>query len=132
MIYLLLPSIGPENKGYKKLTENINVVDPDKNIDIMVYKAFIPSVSFYRNKISVFALGKKRETQFEYDRNYKQFYIDKENEVAEFFNKRGKMFVVTKPKYKYELEKNYNLSCGAIYKQRKYSAYLCKEQKGSS
>lgn len=132
MIYLLLPSIGPESKGYKKLTENINVVDPDKNIDIMVYKAFIPSISFYRNKISIFALGKKRETQFEYDRNYKQFYIDKKNEVSEVFNKRGEMFVVTKPKYKYELEKNYNLSCGAIYKQRKYSAYLCKEQKGSS
>ncbi|UOD35818.1 glycosyltransferase family 39 protein [Deferribacteraceae bacterium V6Fe1] len=123
-IYSTLPILGPEIKGFKKMTEEINLLDKDKKYEILTYKTFIPSISFYRQKITVAALGKERETQFQYDDTYKKYYIKNMTELSDFLNAQETFFVVTKPDNIEEISK-FGFTCKDYFNQRKYSLYLC-------
>jgi len=58
----LLPYVGDEFKSYKTLTHKLNKIDPERKYEVIVYNSFIPSISFYRNKLSIMAFSKTRET----------------------------------------------------------------------
>ncbi|BAI80457.1 conserved hypothetical protein [Deferribacter desulfuricans SSM1] len=126
IIYLILPVIGPEIRGYRQMGLYLNKLDPDKKLDILVYNGFIPSLSFYRDKLVVMAYGKERETQFEKDEKYKSYYLTNDNEIMQFVKERGSFFLVTRPKYIKNFEKKFFAQCKEVFQQRKYSAYLCK------
>ncbi|MGA1861523.1 glycosyltransferase family 39 protein [Deferribacter thermophilus] len=129
IVYLVLPVIGPNIKGYRQMSLYMNKIDPKNKIDVLVYKGFIPSISYYRNKLAIIAFGKEREIQFEKDNFYKNYYLTSFNEVKSFVNKRDEFFLVTRPKYINEFKSKFLVSCSEIFKQRKYSAYLCKRLK---
>lgn len=126
IIYLVLPVIGPEIRGYRQMGLYLNKLDPDKKLDVLVYNGFIPSLSFYRDKLVVMAYGKERETQFEKDRKYKSYYLTNDNEIMQFVKERGSFFLVTRPKYIKKFENKFFAQCKEVFKQRKHSAYLCK------
>ncbi|MGA1846574.1 ArnT family glycosyltransferase [Deferribacter abyssi] len=127
IIYMILPTIGPSIKGYRLMTFKINELDPEKKLNVLVYKDFIPSISFYRNKLAVIAYGKEREVQFENDDNYKQFYLTDDREINEFIRNNKSFFLVSRPKRIGIFQKKFNVICRKIYEQRKQSAYLCKQ-----
>ena len=39
---------GPQLKSYEKMLAKLNAIDPGKALPLLVYRDFIPSVSFYR------------------------------------------------------------------------------------
>lgn len=122
--YSTLPILGPDIKGFKKLTEKINEIDKEKRLEVLTYKWLIPSISFYRQKITVVAFGKKRETQFQYTDDYKEYYIDSKTELSNFLNSQESLLVVTRPKYIKEIS-DFGFTCKDYYNQRNYSLYLC-------
>ncbi|MBZ4642576.1 MAG: hypothetical protein PWQ25_288 [Deferribacteres bacterium] len=126
-IYSLLPVLGPNIKGYKKMTEQIISLDPQKKHEVLTYKSFIPSISFYRQKITVAALGKEREVQFEDNNEYKKYYIDSKKDLENFFLDHNSFFLVTNDKYINEIE-SYGYKCTLHFKQRKDSMYFCEKQ----
>jgi len=123
-IYSILPVFGPDIKGFKKMAEEINKIDKDKKYEILTYKTFIPSLSFYRQKITVAAFGKEREVQFQYDDTYKKYYITNMTELSYFLDTQDALFVVTKPGNIQEIAK-FGFTCKDYFNQKKYSLYLC-------
>jgi len=43
------------------MEETINLIDPEKKYEVLTYKSFIPSISFYRQKMTVSALEEKEK-----------------------------------------------------------------------
>jgi 4-amino-4-deoxy-L-arabinose transferase len=124
LAYLIIPIIASDIKGFKKMAETINLIDPEKKYEVLTYKSFIPSISFYRQKITVSAFGRERETYFENDNNYKKYYIETKEELIDFFKKNDKFFVVTKDNYINEITE-YGFSCTKKFTQKYFSLYLC-------
>ena len=123
--YLLLPLVGNEFRSYKTLTDKLNTVDPEKKYEVIVYNSFIPSISFYRNKIAVMAFSKTREIQFEDRDTYKKYYINDFATLKTFIDEKEHFFLVINPKELANTVSTYNIKCDFIAKQKKHSAYLC-------
>jgi 4-amino-4-deoxy-L-arabinose transferase len=123
--YLLLPLVGNEFRSYKDLTKKLNIIDPQRQYEIIVYNSFIPSISFYRNKIATMAFAKMRDTQFEDSNTYKNYYINDYATLKTFINIKKKFFLVIDPKELTNTIATYKIKCELIAKQKKHSAYFC-------
>ncbi len=123
--YLLLPFVGNEFKSYKTLTNKLNLIDPKRKYETIVYNSFIPSISFYRNKLSIMAFSKTRETQFESNNAYKDYYINDTITLKRLIENEKKFFLVVNPKELSNTISNYNIKCELVAEQDKHSAYFC-------
>lgn len=123
--YLLLPLVGNEFRSYKTLTDKLNAVDPERKYEVIVYNSFIPSISFYRNKIAVMAFSKYRETQFEHSDIYKNYYINDTITLKGLMEREKEFFLVIRPKELSNTISTYNIKCNLIAKQKEHSAYFC-------
>ncbi|MDY6821162.1 MAG: glycosyltransferase family 39 protein [Deferribacterota bacterium] len=126
--YILCPYIGDQITGYKSMSSVINNLDSNRKYEVITYKCFIPSISFYRNKLNITAFYPKREIQFEDDSMYKKHYILDKKSLTKIIEKNEKVFIVTKPSHINNVVKLYNISCEKIAKQRIHSAYLCNKE----
>jgi 4-amino-4-deoxy-L-arabinose transferase len=122
---LLMPYVGDEFKSYKTLTYKLNNIDPERKYEVIVFNSFIPSISFYRNKLAIMAFSKERETQFEENNLYKSYYINDTATLNDFMEKEKKFFFVIRPKELANVEATYNIKCSLVAQQKKHSAYLC-------
>jgi len=125
MLYFFIPHIGPEIKGYKQMSQKLNSLDPDRNIQTLLYKTSKPSISFYRNKLAVTALETDRYLGFEKTDEYKEYYYTLEEQVEQFVGTHEIFFMVTKPEKYLDFKKKYGTQCDKVFEQRKYSAYEC-------
>ena len=75
VLFLALPSLQDQMKGYRTMVMKMNALDPQRQVPTVVYKGFLPSVSFYRQELAIMALGRPRETMFEVNDNYRQWYV---------------------------------------------------------
>ena len=125
----LLPYVGDEFKSYKTLTHKLNKIDPERKYEVIVYNSFIPSISFYRNKLSIMAFSKERETQFENNDSYKKYYINDTTTLKNLISREKEFFLVIRPKELSNMKTIYNIECSLVAEQKKHSAYLCLTQK---
>lgn len=126
--YTLSAYVGDQIKGYKLMSQKINNLDPLKNIEVITYKTFIPSISFYRNKNTIVAFYDERETQFEQNMAYKKYLINNKEDLSNLFNKLNKFFIITESKNIIDIERDYLINCNLIATQKEHSAYICKKQ----
>jgi 4-amino-4-deoxy-L-arabinose transferase len=125
--YILSAYVGDQIKGYKSLSTEINKIDPTKKLEVITYKAFIPSISFYRNKTTIVAFYNGRELQFEKSDRYKKYLVNDKDSLSSLLNKLGKFFIVTSPQNIEDFKKEYSCNCNLIAIQREHSAYICKK-----
>ena len=123
--YILSAYLGDQIRGYKLMCNKINQIDPFRNIELITYKAFIPSISFYRNKKTIAAFYSGRETQFEKNNVYKKYLIKDNETFINLLKNLNKFFIVTKPAYITEIKVDDSLDCNLIAVQKDHSAYLC-------
>ncbi|WP_273266981.1 ArnT family glycosyltransferase, partial [Flexistipes sinusarabici] len=97
LLYLFIPYIGPNIKGYKQMSHKLNSIDPEKNIQTLLFRTSKPSVSFYRNKLAVTALEDDRYLGFQKTDEYKKYYFTTEGQVEKFVSTHKTFFLVTKP-----------------------------------
>ena len=64
-------------KSYRPMVTKMNELDPQRQVPTLVYTGFLPSISFYRQELAIMALGKPRETMFETNDRYRQWYVAK-------------------------------------------------------
>lgn len=124
--YLILPKIENRLNAYRELSDFINRIDPNKKLNVITYRANIPSISFYRQKRTIAVYGRKRETQFEKDKNYKNYYIQNKKDFNLLLENNNDFFTVTKPKYINEIESK-GYKCTQIYDYYKFDLYKCKK-----
>lgn len=125
IVYLFLPKISSEIKGYNFMCYEMNKIDPNRELNVLLYKVFLPSISFYRNKIAITAYSKEREVSFENDTNYKKYYLTTDDEIKQFIAENKKFLLVTEPQLLNEFNERFKTLCFPIFKQRKHWAYNC-------
>lgn len=122
--YFTTPVIGKYINGYSEMASYINKTDPERKIPFISYHADIPSISFYRQKIAVIAMGRHREIDFEKTSDYKEYYLKNFEEFRTFTLDKSKLFVVLPKKYLEDVT-NLGFSCEERFTQKKYSLFLC-------
>ncbi len=117
---------GPEIRGYEKMAGELNRIDPPRRLEVLVYRGFLPSLSFYRNRLAVMALGDVRETQFQPPESYRRTYLDSEGKVGEFLAGESELFVVARPDDFAAFSAAYPYACREVFTQHRQSAYQCR------
>ena len=115
-----------ELKAYKAMTGAINQRDPERRLEVLVYQDFLPSISFYRNRLAVMALGRDREILFQDDDAFRQTTLDSDIAVKTFLADRKEIFVVAKANALRNFQNLCPSSCEEIFRQRRQDAYLCR------
>jgi 4-amino-4-deoxy-L-arabinose transferase-like glycosyltransferase len=120
-----------KSRGYEDLTARLNAMDPARRVPVLVYRKFLPSISFYRQALAVMALGEERETRFERNGGYRAWYLTDDGEVRNYVSRQPRLFVVAKPREMSSLAAGRNLACEEVFVHRKVTAYSCRQKKGS-
>jgi 4-amino-4-deoxy-L-arabinose transferase len=118
-------SISRETRAYETMTAAINRADPDRRLDILVYRGHLPSVSFYRGKLAAMAFGMPREVQFESDEAWRETYIDNQESLARYLAARKELFVVSPRENMESLLAEHPMTCGAVFGTKRFTAYRC-------
>lgn len=124
--YFLIISVEKNINGYYNMSATMNKIDPDRKVKTLVYNNTIPSLSFYRNSLVVMSYGKERETQFEDNNRYKDYYLTSDNEIKKFIELNKEFFLVTRESYFQEFSQKFGKTCQKLFSQRKSDLYLCK------
>jgi hypothetical protein len=124
--YLALPMYQGGGKGFRPMVERMNGLDPDRKVRTLVYKEFLPSISFYRRELAVMAMGRVREVDFEKDEAYRQWYVRTGEELRAAVSGRPRLFVVCEPNHVGEFTRITNFACTEILSQKRFTAYDCR------
>ncbi len=124
-LYFFVPDIESNSKEYKQISHKLNSIDPERNIQTLLYRTSKPAISFYRNKLAVTALGNDRYLGFQQSNEYKKYYFTDENQISEFVSNNKIFFLVTRPRDYQHFKNKYGTECSKVIEQRKYSAYQC-------
>jgi 4-amino-4-deoxy-L-arabinose transferase-like glycosyltransferase len=119
-------AINRERNAYEEMVASLDALDPAHSLPIMVYTDFLPSISFYRGQLATMALCGKRETQFQPEESYRGFYLETAEDVEKYLRTRPRLFVVMPPRFLDFLKQRFHLRCNSVFRQQKFSAYLCK------
>jgi 4-amino-4-deoxy-L-arabinose transferase len=124
-LYVIIPMVEENVKGFRLLAAASMTEKYGKKLEAVCYKAFLPSISFYRQEIVPMVLSRKREIQFEKDEEYKKYYIEDPKDAVNFFAERPEVFVITSEHSIGEVETDYGYSCSLEYETTKVNLYLC-------
>lgn len=114
-----------EAAAYETMTARINRLDPGRARDVLVYRAHLPSISFYRGKLAAMAFGMPREVQFEKDEAWKDVYIADRESLDRYLAARKDLFVVSRPDDMSSLLADHPMECARIFRTKRYDAYRC-------
>ncbi|PLX66145.1 MAG: phospholipid carrier-dependent glycosyltransferase [Denitrovibrio sp.] len=109
--FCFVPFIGPYVKGYRLISEDIKDYNSNKNLNVLLYKAFTPSVSFYLNDVKPIAFDRERETQFQKYEDYKRFLIQTDDELDMFISNNKELLLVSRNNSHVEFEKRTGYKC---------------------
>ncbi len=126
-VYSAITYLGPYQKGYREMVDAINRFDSGKKHDVLMYRTFLPSLSFYRNRLAAMALVSDRDLRFEGNENLRDVYLSSEVDVERYFAERGEIFVVTSPAHMKTFKQNHHCLATPVFVQQKHSAYFCRK-----
>lgn len=126
--YLALPHMEGHMKGYRTMVTKLNEMDPQRKVPTLLYMDFLPSISFYRQELAIVAMTKPRETDFEINDNYRNWYVQNEVELKEKLSKMPRVFVVTEPKHIGAFVSSMSFSCSEILALKNDIAYDCRPE----
>jgi len=123
--YIAFGSIAHQRRGFERLVAKINLLDPDRQKQVLVYQDLLPSVSFYRGALAIMSLGKERETQFEKGNTHEIYNLDYKDKLEQFLLQEKSLFVIANPERIKEFTAQYPLTCEEVFRQENRAAYLC-------
>ena len=123
--YAVVGVAAPQMRGYEQMASTLNRLDPDRNLDVLAYQGFLPSLSLYRRHLTAAAYGMQRDVRFQTDEEYRSWYLPTAADLQRFLRDRPQLFVVMAEDALPDFEKESGYACREVYGQRKRSAYLC-------
>lgn len=124
--FLLVPQQLNTLKYYKKIVLEMNRLDPAQQVPVVLYREFLPSVSFYRQKLAIMANGRDREVGFEEDAAYRQWYIEKDEEIQPALAGMDRLFLITGQDNLAGFQEMTSLECRELQAQNKKVSYDCR------
>lgn len=128
ILYLAVPYLQDEMKSYRPMVTKMNELDQQRQVPTLVYRGFIPSISFYRQNLATMALGKPREIMFEANYRYRRWYMQSDAEVKKILSEMPRVFVVTNPKHIKDFSSSMSFACSELYAQKRNTAYDCRQE----
>jgi 4-amino-4-deoxy-L-arabinose transferase len=128
--YAVYGTAAHQTRGYERMLERINAADPQRQLPVMVYRHFLPSVSFYRGTLAVMALGMDRETQFEDDPAYLNYYLDDKTNVKGYLQSHPELFLIIDTESLEKFTNRYKFACEELYVQKELGVYRCRQENG--
>lgn len=128
--YTVAPAMQLEVRTLRKMATEINRVDPGRQLELVAYRTYLPSLSFYREKLAVMAWSRDRDVQFEDDPEFKEHYVTSAEELRSLIAQKRALLLVADQRDVGEFQREQGFSCTMIFKQKKESAYLCEKSKG--
>lgn len=116
---------GSQMRGYQQMAAELNRRDPQRQMEILVFRDFLPSLSFYRNRLVPMAFAGEREIQFQPPSSYRPWLIENEKELQDFLEKHHELFVVARKEAINAFTESYSYKCEPVYVQRRHTAYHC-------
>lgn len=113
-VYGVLPLVGPYLKGYRILAEEIKEFDPQGQYSVLVYRHFLPIMSFYLNDIKPIAFSKTRETQFQKEEEYADYLIDTDEALSVYLGKNKELILVSRNEHYKDFEERSGYTCTDI------------------
>lgn len=123
--YGIVAAAAPQMRGYEQMAKTLNRLDPGRNVDVLAYQSFLPSLSLYRRHLTAAAYGMQRDVRFQTDDEYRNWYLPTAADLQRFLQDRPQLFVVMAEDALPDFEKESGYACREVYRQRKRSAYLC-------
>ncbi len=123
--YAVVGVAAPQMRGYEQMATTLNRLDPDRNLDVLAYQCFLPSLSLYRRHLTAEAYGMQRDVRFQTDEEYRNWYLPTAADLQGFLRDRPQLFVVMAEDALPDFEKESGYACREVYGQRRRSAYLC-------
>lgn len=124
--YLLLPLQHHRMEAYREMVAKLNQLDPERQLPTVAYETFLPSVSFYRQRLAIMVKARARETYFETDTAFKQWYFKSDEGLNEALSGYPRLFVITEPKYLPEFSEVTGFTCSEVSAGKKNKAYECR------
>lgn len=124
--YLALPLLLANLKSYRQMVERMNELDPKRQVPTLVFGAFLPSISFYRQELAIMSFSRIRETEFQRDTAYRQWYVQTEAELKTRVADLTRLFVVADPKLIATFTQTTSFVCSELVAQNRYTAYDCR------
>lgn len=126
-VYSAITYLGPYQKGYREMVTAINRFESGGKHDVLMYRAFLPSLSFYQNRLVAISLVGDRDLRFEENEDLQNVYLSSEADVERFLAERGEIFVVTSPAHMETFKRNHHCFATPVFVQSKHSAYFCRK-----
>jgi hypothetical protein len=117
---------GPQMRGYERMAAALNRLDPGRHLEVLVYRGFLPSLSFYRGRLAVMAFGETRNTQFQHNQNYRRYYVRTEEALRSFLATKKALFVVARHGHIEPFTRDYPYACEPLFVQHRHTAFLCR------
>jgi 4-amino-4-deoxy-L-arabinose transferase len=127
-VYLVMPLAGPYAKGYRMVAKDIQNFDPEGKYPVLIYETFVPSLSFYLNKVVPIAMSRHRETQFQEREEYQDILITNEEELRAYLDKNKEFILLVRKEFFYDAFVNfsgYECETISLRGEKKYTAF-CK------
>ena len=107
-VYLVMPLAGPYVKGYRMVAQDIKDFDPEGKYPVLIYETFVPSLSFYLNKVVPIAMSRHRETQFQKKEDYQDILITTTDELRDYIDKHKEFIVLVRKEHFYDEFKEFS------------------------
>ena len=124
--YLLLPLQHNRVAAYREMVMKLNQLDPQRQLQTVAYRSFLPSVSFYRQKLAIMVSARARETDFETDTDWQQWYFKTNEGLQSALSDYPRLFVITEQKHLAEFAAETGFACSEVFAGKKNNAYDCR------
>jgi len=113
-VYSFIPFIESNIKGYRAISNEIKEYNAGKNLEVLIYRTFTPSISFYLNDVKAIAFNRKRETQFQKYDEYKGYLIETVGELQDYLSDKEELLVVTRDESHKAFERDSGYECEVV------------------
>lgn len=114
-VYSFIPFVEANVKGYRMISEDIKSYNADKNLNVLIYRTFTPSISFfYLNDVKPIAFDRHRETQFQQYDEYKDFLIETDDELKAFISNNKELILYSRNNGHLDFEKKTGYVCEEV------------------
>lgn len=125
--YCFVPLIGPYVKGYRMQCDDIKKFDPTGRYNVLIYRTFLPVISFYLNDVKPIAFARERETQFQTEEDYKRYLIESDEDLNAYLKKNPELILISRYDTDKEFEERTGYTCTLIsVRGGDKKAFFCK------
>ncbi|HZV81156.1 MAG TPA: glycosyltransferase family 39 protein [Geobacteraceae bacterium] len=124
IVFLVGAQPGVLGSGYMHLADSLNRLDSQRTVKTVIFRDFLPSLSFYRGEL-VHVAGKSRDTRFQADDSFRRWYLETDDDLRRAIAGDSRLFMVSRPAHLKDFEELTGFACSELERSGRIAAYDC-------